>query len=62
MTQFQLAFDFSAPAEPVLLGLDAETIEALANDSRPEISIPEIIAGITVRFREACVTPDSTCC
>jgi len=47
MTQFQLAFDFSAPAEPVLLGLDAETIEALANDSLPEISIPEIIAGST---------------
>lgn len=47
MTQFQLAFDFSAPAEPVLLGLDAETIEALANDSLPEISIPEIIARIT---------------
>ena len=47
MTQFQLAFDFSAPAEPVLLGLDTETIESLANDSLPEISIPEIIAGIT---------------
>ncbi len=47
MTQFQLAFDFSAPAEPVVLGLDVETIEALANDSLPEISSPEIIAGIT---------------
>ena len=47
MTQFQLAFDCSATAEPVLLGLDAETIEALANDSLPEISIPDIIAGIT---------------
>jgi hypothetical protein len=47
MTQFQLAFDFSAPAEPVFLGLAAETTNAPANGLLPEISIPESIAGIT---------------
>jgi hypothetical protein len=38
MTQFQLAFDFSAPADLILLGLDAGSVQALANGSLPEIS------------------------
>jgi hypothetical protein len=44
MTQLQLAFDFSAPPEPVLLGIDPESIEALIEESSVPVKIPEIRA------------------
>jgi N12 class adenine-specific DNA methylase len=44
MTQLQLAFDFSAPPEPVLLGINPESIEALIQESSIPVKIPEIRA------------------
>ncbi len=43
MTQLQLAFDFSAPPEPVLLGLDSESIEALIQEDPIALNVPEVL-------------------